>query len=274
MQRFGEEQITTKMKIDNISKVAHRREGIAKLVNRQGYASIEALADTYGVSTQTIRRDILALSQNNLVTRHHGGAGSVSSLVNLSYDVRRISMLDEKRGLAQAVAAMIRPGNSLFISGGSTMEIVAKEISGLSNLCVITNNIHAAIHLYSQREIELLMPCGRVRHHNGGLVGQTAIEFISNFQTDYLLMGIGAISSEGLLLDYDYEEAMLMNRMMKNAREVILVSDGTKFGKSAIAQVGHLRDLTCLVTDRKPPGKISELLSSHNVSLTIAPPSA
>ena len=137
------------------------------------------------------------------------------------------------------------------------MEIVAQQLSRLSTLCVITNNIHAASHLYSNREIELLMPSGRVRHHNGGIVGQGAIEFVEKFQADCLLMGIGAISPDGLLLDYDYEEAMLMNKMMSNAREKILVTDGSKFEKNAIALVGHLKDITCLVTDQPPPGECS-----------------
>ncbi len=251
------------------TKVTDRRESIAQIVNEQGYAGIEFLAAQHNVSAQTIRRDILALSKSNRVTRHHGGAGSVSSLVNLSYDVRRISMLAEKRSLARAVAAMMRPSQSLFISGGSTMEIVAKALANVSTLCVITNNIHAAVHLYSQKEIELMMPGGRVRHHNGGLVGQAAIDFVSKFQPDFLIMGIGAITLEGLLLDYDYEEAMLMNRMMKNARKVILVTDGSKFEKSAIAQVGHLSEISCLVTDKAPPAQVLELMSRHNVSLVI-----
>ena len=250
-------------------KVTDRRDGIAKLINEQGYAGIDFLADHYQVSTQTIRRDILALSKNNLVTRHHGGAGSVSSMVNLSYDVRRISLLDEKRKLARAVSHIIRPGHSLFISCGSTMEIVAKELSGHSTLCIITNNIHAAFHLHSNREIELLMPGGRVRHNNGGLVGPSTIEFISKFQPDYLLTGIGAISLEGELFDYDYEEAMLMNRMMKNARQVILVTDGSKFKKTAMAKVGNLRDVAYLVTDKTPPEKICRLMARHNVSLIV-----
>lgn len=257
------------MKKDTNIKVKERREGIAKLVNERGYGSIEFLADQFKVSSQTIRRDILALTKKNLVTRHHGGAGSVSSLVNLSYDVRRISMLDEKRKLAKAVLNIIRPGRSMFISGGSTMEIVAKELADLSALCVITNNIHAAFHLYGNREIELMMPGGKVRHHNGGLVGHAANGFVSKFQPDYLLTGIGAISEEGLLLDYDYEEAMLMNQMLKNAREVILVTDGTKFEKTAIAQVGNLKDVTYLVTDKAPPEKINKLILEHNVSLII-----
>ncbi len=257
------------MRKETNDKVSDRREGIARLVNEQGYASIEFLADYFSVSSQTIRRDILALSKEEMITRHHGGAGSVSSLVNLSYDVRRISMLDEKRRLARAVIEMIRPGKSLFISGGSTMEIVAKELSELSTLCVITNNIHAAFHLYSKKEIELMMPCGRVRNHNGGLVGHAAIEFISKFQVDYMIMGIGGISPEGLLLDYDYDEAMLMSRMVENAREVILVTDGSKFKKTALAQVGHISDISCLVTDEQPPDKIGRLMNQHNVSLVI-----
>ena len=251
------------------SKVTGRREAIANLVNRQGYASIEFLAEKYQVSTQTIRRDILALSKNNLVTRHHGGAGSASSLVNISYDVRRISMLDEKQRLAAAAVSLINPNHSMFLSCGSTMEIVAKELARLDQLCVITNNIHAAYHLYSKSEIELFMPCGRVRHHNGGIIGPAAIHFVDGFHTDFLLTGIGAISSEGMLLDYAYEEALLMNKMMKNARETILVTDSSKFQKSAIAQVGHLRDVSYLVTDEEPPEQIKELLEEHHVTLII-----
>lgn len=257
------------MKDEGKKKVSERRETITKLVNQQGYASIEQLAELHGVSTQTIRRDILVLSRDNLVTRHHGGAGSASSVLNTSYKVRRISMLEEKRELAKATAAMVRPSQSMFISGGSTMEIVAQELSRLSSICVITNNIHAAFHLYSKKEIDLLMPCGRVRHHNGGIVGPAAIDFIGNFQADYMLMGIGAISAEGLLLDYDYDEAMIMKRMMENAREVILVTDGSKFGKSAIAQVGHLSDVSCLVTDRQPSDNIRQSMVEHNISLII-----
>ncbi len=252
-----------------MTKILERREGIASLVNRKGYASIEFLAEKYDVSTQTIRRDILALSKDNLVTRHHGGAGSASSLVNISYDVRRISMLEEKQRLAAAAVSLIGPGHSMFISGGSTMEIVAKELARLATLCVITNNIHAAFHLYSKSEIELLMPCGRVRHHNGGIIGPAAISFVDNFQTDFLLMGIGAISPEGVLLDYHYEEALLMSKMIENAREVILVTDSSKFQKSAMAQVGHLQDLSYLVTDCELPHHVLEIMKENHVSLVI-----
>jgi len=167
------------MKKEPRSKVTNRREEIATLINQIGYASIEQLAEKFGVSTQTIRRDIYDLADQQLVSRHHGGAGSVSSMINVSYDARRISMLEEKQRLAVRAAQLIRSSQSIFMTGGSTMEIVAKELSAIPTLCVITNNIHAAIHLYSKKDIELLMPCGRVRHHNGCIIGPAAMDFIT-----------------------------------------------------------------------------------------------
>jgi DeoR/GlpR family transcriptional regulator of sugar metabolism len=259
------------MKTEGAVKVTERRDAIAKLVNQQGYASIEQLSEVHGVSTQTIRRDILALSLENLVIRHHGGAGAASSMVNISYNVHRISMLDEKRRLARAAAKLIRPSQSVFLTGGSTMETLAQEIAQFTTLCVITNNIHAAFHLYSKPEIDLLMPCGRVRHHNGGIVGPAAIEFVGNFQADFMFMGIGAVSRDGLLLEYDFDEALLMNRMMANARNRVMVTDSSKFERNALAQVGTLADLTHLVTDREPPARIRRMLTEHKVALVIPP---
>jgi len=257
------------MKKEPRSKVTNRREEIATLINQIGYASIEQLAEKFGVSTQTIRRDIYDLADQQLVSRHHGGAGSVSSMINVSYDARRISMLEEKQRLAVRAAQLIRSSQSIFMTGGSTMEIVAKELSEIPTLCVITNNIHAAIHLYSKKDIELLMPCGRVRHHNGCIIGPAAMDFITNFHTDFLIMGIGAISPEGRLLDYDYEESMLMGEMMRNAKETILVTDHTKFKNSATSQVGHLKDISYLVTDTEPPVPFRELLDELNVTLIV-----
>lgn len=257
------------MKESGSAKVQDRREAISRLVNQHGYASIEFLAEQCGVSTQTIRRDIQALSKENLLTRHHGGASPASSVVNTSYDVRRISLISEKRTLAREVIKQLRPSRSLFLTAGSTMEIVARELTTQATMCVITNNLHAAMHLYREEEIELLMPSGRVRTRNGGIVGPSAIEFVANFRTDYMVMGVGAISPEGLLLEYDYNEAMLMKKMMQNANEVILVMDSTKFERTATVQVGNLADVDILITDKEPPQQMMDIINAGNVRVVI-----
>lgn len=250
-------------------KVQVRRELIYKLINEQGFASIEFLAEECGVSTQTIRRDIQALCDDNMITRHHGGASPTSSLLNTSYEVRRISLLPEKRKLAAEAVRQLTPGSMLFLSAGSTMEMVAHELTALSCIRVLTNNLHAAIHLYREEEIDLLMPGGQVRMSNGGLVGPSAIEFVSNFRADFMIMGIGAVSPDGLLLEYDYNEGMLMRSMMQNANKVVLVTDSTKFKRHATVRAGHISDVDILVTDKEPPVPIGEICRSSNVSVVI-----
>lgn len=250
-------------------KVQSRRELISKLVNEQGFASLEFLAEKCGVSTQTIRRDLQALCDDNMITRHHGGASPNSSLLNTSYDVRRISLLPEKRELAAEAVRQIAPNRMLFLSAGSTMEVVAQELKKLSSICVLTNNLHAAIHLYREENIDLFMSCGQVRKSNGGIVGTNSIDFVSNFRVDYMIMGIGAISPDGLLLEYDYNEGLLMRRMMQNANKVILVTDSTKYERNATVKVAHLSDVDILVTDQEPPVAIADICSSNNVRVVI-----
>lgn len=250
-------------------KVQSRRELIVKLTNEQGFASLEYLAEKCGVSTQTIRRDLQALYKDNLVTRHHGGASPNSSLLNTSYDVRRISLLPEKRKLAAEAVRQLSPNRMLFLSAGSTMEVVSQELKNMSSMCVLTNNLHAAMHLYREENIDLFMCCGHVRKSNGGIVGTNSIDLVSNFRTDYMLMGIGAISPDGFLLEYNYDEGMLMRRMMQNANCVILVTDSTKYGRNATVKVAHLSDVDILVTDKKPPVPIVDICQSNNVQIAI-----
>jgi DeoR/GlpR family transcriptional regulator of sugar metabolism len=249
--------------------IADRRAAIAKLVNLSGYASNEYLAEHFAVSTQTVRRDIRALARENLVSRHHGGAGPVSSVVNTSYDARRVSRTAEKRLLGQAVTGLLRDGASLFITPGTTMEFFARELTGLDRLCVITNNLHAAMLLHNREEIELILPCGRVRAKNGAIVGASALSFLADFYVDFLVTSVGAIAPDGTLLDYDVNEVALVQRMMRNAKKIVLAADQTKFERSAVIKVGHIRDVSAFVTDRPPPPAISDILGASGVQLVL-----
>lgn len=253
-------------------KIRERRDVIAKLVNQFGYASNEFLADYFKVSTQTIRRDIQALSRENLVMRHHGGAGPASSVVNTSYDVRRVSQAEDKRRMAKAVSELLRGYQSFFINPGTTMEIVARELIGLDKICVITNSIHVAHMLHHQENIEVQVPCGLIRSKNGAIVGPSALEFLAYFHVDFLLMSTGCITPEGVLLDFDFNEAMLVKRMMRNARKVVLVADHTKFGRKATVKTGHVSEVDYFVTDRMPPSAIAEILRGGNVKSIVVEP--
>ena len=187
-------------------KPTTRQEKILELVQRQGYVSVEALAQRFDMTPQTIRRDINQLSEMALVERYHGGAGVPSSVENVAYTTRQVLCLEEKRRIAQAVAAEIPDHASLFINIGTTTEEVAKELLGHKALRIITNNLNVASILCSNPDFEVIVAGGLVRGRDRGIIGEPTIDLISQFKVDYGIIGISGIDSEGVLLDFDYRE--------------------------------------------------------------------
>ena len=242
-----------------------RREQIFELVRRRGFVVIEALARQFGVSSQTIRRDINALCNSHLLVRHHGGAGLAPGIVNTDYAARRISQISEKEAIAEAIADFIPDGASLFMTIGTTMEIIARALSRRAGLRVITNNLPAASVLHPQADIEVSVPGGTVRSHNGGIVGAPAIQFLEQFRVDFAIMSTGAVEDDGTFLDFYADEVTVARAMMNNARCVLLAVDSSKFSRRAPVRQGHLSEVSALFTDTIPaalssgvvdPGKI------------------
>ncbi|MCG8508129.1 MAG: DeoR/GlpR family DNA-binding transcription regulator [Rhodospirillales bacterium] len=249
-----------------------RRDAIFELVRRRGFVSIEALAVQFGVTSQTIRRDINSLCESNLLVRHHGGAGLPSSIVNADFAAKRIFQLAEKEAIASAIANFVPDGATIFMTIGTTMEMVARALLKRSNLRIITNNLHAALALHPQTDFSVSIVAGTVRSHNGGIVGASAIETISQYRVDFAIIGTGAVDEDGTLLDFYADEVAVSQAMMKNARKVILAADHSKFTRSAVVRQGSLTDVSAVFTDRRPPPQIVSLLERHEIDLAICEP--
>ena len=124
--------------------VRKRHEKTRELVQSKGFVTIDYLAKEFGVTPQTIRRDINMLSENGMITRYHGGAGLASSTENVEYNQRKIMNLKEKKQIAKIVAEKIPNKASLFINIGTTTEEIAKRLLNHEGLRVITNNLNVA----------------------------------------------------------------------------------------------------------------------------------
>ena len=251
-------------------KPTTRQEKILELVQRQGYVSVEALAQRFDMTPQTIRRDINQLSEMALVERYHGGAGVPSSVENVAYTTRQVLCLDEKRRIAQAVAAQIPDHASLFINIGTTTEEVAKELLGHKALRIITNNLNVAGILCTNPDFEVIVAGGVVRGRDRGIIGEPTIDLISQFKVDYGIIGISGIDSEGVLLDFDYREVRVAQAIIANSRRVFLAADHTKFGRNAMVRMGRIEQISALFTDRQPPAAIRALLQESEVALYVA----
>lgn len=230
--------------------VTRRQTEIMSLLQDAGRVSVEELAGRFGVTPQTIRRDLNELSQIHQLTRVHGGAMIASSVANLAYDARKLVAQPVKHLIGEAAARLIPDNSSLLINIGTTTEEVARALSHHNGLLVITNNLNVAAELYRFPGVEMIVAGGSVRRIDGGIVGAPTVEHIRQFRVDLAVIGTSAIDPDGTLLDFDSREVQVSRAIIECARRVMLVADSSKFVRSAPVRIAHLSDVDILVTDR------------------------
>ncbi len=250
------------------TRTAPRRQAeILALAREAGRVSVEALAARFAVTPQTIRRDLNEMCEQRALTRVHGGAIVADGVENLAYEARKLVAPSHKRLIGAAAAAHVPDHSSLFINLGTTTEEVAVALSGHAGLLVITNNLHVALELHRNPAMDVVLAGGTVRRADGGIVGASAVEHIRQFRVDLAVIGTSAIDEEGTLLDFDVREVQVSQAIIRNARRVMLVTDGSKFMRSAPVRIAHLAEVDLLVTDRLPSADIAALCERHGVAV-------
>lgn len=251
--------------------LSQRQQQVLKWVQREGFAAIEALADNFRVTPQTIRRDINALCDQGLLRRYHGGAGlPQSSVENIAYSARQILHLEEKRRIATLAARHIPNHASLFINIGTTTEEVAKALRHHESLRVITNNLNVATILCENPGCEVIVAGGVVRHRDRGITGEATIEFIRQFKVDFSVIGISGIENDGFLLDFDYREVRVAETIITNSRQALLVADHSKFNRNALVRLCHLSEIHALFTDQPVPAEMLPVLAEAQTEVYVA----
>jgi DeoR family glycerol-3-phosphate regulon repressor len=247
-----------------------RQADILALARDAGRLDVDSLASRFGVTPQTIRKDLNELCDQGLLQRYHGGAMLPSGVANLGYESRRQLATDGKRLIGQRAAELIPDNCSLLINIGTTTEQVATALRGHKGLMVITNNMNVVNILRGYDEIEVIVAGGVLRHTDGGIVGAPAVEFLRQFKVDYAVIGTSAIDEDGALLDFDYREVEVSRKIVETARCIILVADSLKYERSAPVRIGHLSEVDHFVTDAPPPERLQRICEEHKVALDIA----
>ena len=246
-----------------------RHELIVDFVNQRSFANIEQLTSHFMVTPQTIRRDLNQLANEGHIRRHHGGASSSSSTKNSDYNERLSFNMGPKNRIAEEVARSIPNGASLFINIGTTTEAIARALLHHEELRIVTNNLHVAAILLPKEDFNVIIAGGQVRSRDGGIVGEQTSDFINQFKMDFGIIGISAIHQDGSLLDYDYREVRVAQNIIENSSQVILSADHSKFGRTALARLGHISQADHLYTDLTPDQHTLDILTTHNVKLHI-----
>ena len=247
-----------------IDPVPPRQQDIVELTRKTGRVTVEQLAAHFDVTPQTIRKDLNELCDRGLLQRVHGGAVLSSSVVNYGYEA------GEKRRIGLKAASLITDNCSLFINIGTTTEQVAQGLRGKQGVLAISNNINVINILYGDPGIDTIVAGGMVRHTDGGIVGEAAVDFIHQFKVDYAIIGVSAIDEDGSLLDYDYREVKVAKAIIENARHTILVADSMKYERTAPVRIAHLSQLGTFVTDKPPSARLRQICQENDVDIILA----
>jgi DeoR family transcriptional regulator, glycerol-3-phosphate regulon repressor len=247
-----------------------RQAEIVAQARTEGRVSVDKLADRFQVSPQTIRKDLNDLCERGVLQRYHGGAVLASGTANVGYEARRKLATEEKRRIGVKAASLIPDNSSLLINIGTTTEQVAVALRGKHGLLAITNNVNVINILRGCEQIEIIVAGGVLRHSDGGVVGEAAVDFIRQFKVDYAVIGASAIDEDGTLLDFDYREVKVARAIMECARKSILAADSMKFERTAPVRIGHISKLDFFVTDTTPPARLRDICRESGVQIEIA----
>lgn len=247
--------------------VAARHDQILLLARQAGSVEVDELAIRFGVTPQTIRKDLNILAKRAMLARVHGGAIITSGVDNIGYDMRRDVASEAKAAIGKGAAALIPNGASLFINIGTTTEAVAEQLLHHTGLMVISNNLNVIDILNRHVDIDIVAVGGQVRQSDRAIVGPLAMGFIETFKVDFALIGASAIDSDGSLLDFAIDEVPVSQTIVRNARQVILVADSSKIGRPAPVRIGAMEVIDHFVTDRIDDPQLRAACERHNVNL-------
>ena len=248
-----------------------RQTDLLEQVRSAGAMSVEALAERFGVTLQTVRRDVTLLAEAGLLARFHGGVRVPSSTTeNIAYRQRQQLNLSAKQRIARAVAAAVPNGCSLILNIGTTTECIARELLRHKGLRVITNNLNVAAILSDNPNCEVMVAGGTVRTRDRGIVGEVTVDFMRQFKVDIGLIGISGIEADGTLRDFDVHEVEVSRAIIEHSREVWLATDHSKFNRPAMVELATLSRLDRLFTDSGPPEPFPALLAEAGVRCDVA----
>jgi DeoR family transcriptional regulator, glycerol-3-phosphate regulon repressor len=257
--------------LDAPSKEQRHRRILAALA-ADPTVRISALAADFGVSAETVRRDIEELSRQGAVRRTYGGASVTHAGLQPAVGQRERMAVAERARIGAAAAALVEPGAVLMVDAGSTTAHFARALAGREpEGTVLTNSLGVAEALAPAPGMRVLLCPGDLYAAERAAYGPETQAFLERFNADMALIGASGLTLAGPS-DVESRAAWVKRAMLGQAARRVLLVDSGKFGKAHLERVCDLSALTDLVTDQPPPAKLAAALDRAGVRITIAPP--
>lgn len=228
-----------------------RREKIMKMLAEEGKVYVHELSALFKVSEVTIRNDLDQLEKKNHLIRARGGALKMEGQVSLDFNLSEKHKLNypEKARIGKMAAGLISDSETIILDSGTTTAEIAKNLGHLENVSVITNAINIVNILVQFPAIHIIIPGGYMRQNSLSLVGPFASKNFRNLYVDKAFIGVDGFDSVLGAFTPNIEEAHLNEIMIEIAKEVILVSDSSKFNRKSLTHICPVSSIDTVITD-------------------------
>ena len=245
-----------------------RRSQIIDLINKKNTITNGEIMSTFGVSIETVRRDLAYLEGAGLLERVYGGAVKKGYIkVEPEYLNREKDNVNEKELIAIEAEKLISANDSVFFDLGTTVLFVARNLDANKKITSFTNSLRTAIEL-SDKGVSVVVPGGELREGEYSISGSLAESNMKSFNIDKAIIGVGGIDEKGIT-DFIIKEAGLRTQIIENARTVIAVCDYSKFGIRALCNVCDINGIDVLITDSKAPKNVISKIKKKGVRVII-----
>ena len=247
-----------------------RQLHLLDLIEQRQRITVAEIVQQFAVSEATARRDLESLASQGKVQRVHGGAIAVAETPpELPILERKNEQEEEKYRIGRRAAELVREGESIFLGSGTTVQEIARALRERKNLTIITNSL-PVLNILSGTENTIICLGGMLRLNELSFIGHITEQALAEVRADKVFMGTRAISLEhGLTHEY-LPETMTDRAILRAGREIIVVADHTKFGRTATVLLAPLDKIHILVTNHQTDWEIIHALRERNINIILA----
>lgn len=251
-----------------------RRTVIRDELERSGGVRVSDLVRMLSVSDMTVRRDLDALARQGVLNKVHGGAtlrGAGLTTHEPGFEAKSEFELAEKEAIGRRAAALVEPGTAIALSAGTTTYALARFLSDIPGLTVVTNSVRVADVLHAQSSIgNTVILTGGIRTPSDALVGPVAIDALRSLNVDVCFMGVHGMDQHTGFTTPNLMEAETNRVMAESARRLVVVADHTKWGTRGLSRIARLDEASVVVTDDGIDPEARECLTEEVGELLIA----
>ncbi len=252
-------------------KTLERRAKILEILENQEKVIVTDLSPIFKVSDVTIRNDLYKLEEKGLLIRTRGGAIK-SQRVKIDYQLNKelTHHLKEKKLIGKKAAQLVREGDTILLDSGTTTLEVAINLININNLTIITNALNIAGELLNHGNSKLVMLGGNLRPSSSSFMGPMTENNIKNLYCDKVFLGVNGIDSKYGISTTHIEDAYLNKLMIDISKEVIVVTDSSKFLKRSFSKIAPIDSVNVVITDSKIPDEELKNLQTFGVKVILA----